>query len=128
MATVSLEMFEIALLVGASSVFVAAVLHGGLVMVAIVFGAVALSIVIDLVRHRFSWLHPEDERKMKIMAQASFNTFVATVLLFAGMASLHDLDLLPEIGTEALLVTGMIVMVLIFAGWFVYYTVRGDVA
>ena len=101
-------------------------LNGGELITTLAFAAGVIVVVGSL--YRFVEIRGrEDERVKKVVAFAALNAWLTTMLLLMGLVALAYLDCLEHMSPMRLLALIALIMLAVFAGWYVYYSIRGDV-
>lgn len=93
--------------------------------VTMLFAAGMILVIGLLYRHAESGGR-EDERIRKAVAFAGLNSWLSAMLLLMGLVSLIAIGSLTRLSTLRLAVLVTFMMLLLFAGWYSFYAIRGD--
>lgn len=110
-------------------IFLALLYLHGLNFLILAAAAIGISIIFERAsrywERRYKW---DDERLIRVSAYASMNTIVSITIVMVGMMFLNIARLLPEFGTNTLLILNAFIIFLVFTLWCAFYLSRGDVS
>lgn len=89
--------------------------------------AVGIILVVGILSRYSECGNKEDERVKKIVAFSMMNSWTSTLMLLAMLLVLSTLDLLARMSTIRIMCLTMFIMLVIYYGWYIYYSFKGDV-